>query len=164
MPIGSSDIHFRLSGGAANASAAASLGGGKSSVDAPASIFDGVQASESAAGDIEYRCVYVHNAHATLTLTNAVAWLPTNTPSTSTIVEVGVGTSAVNGIEQSVADENTAPVGVTFAPAATQGAGIALGDIPPGQSRAIWPRRTVTAGAAAFTDGYTLRVTGDTAP
>lgn len=164
MAIQSSDIRFRLSGGAANSDPLASLGGAKSSVDTGAGIFDGVTSSESAAGDIEYRCVYVHNAHATLTLSNAVAWLPSNTPSTSTIVEVGVGTSAVNGTEQTVANESTAPSTVTFAPVATQGAGVALGDIPAGQHRAIWLRRTVTAGAAAFADGFTLRATGDTAP
>lgn len=163
MAIVSTDIHYRLSGGAANALPAASLGGAKSSNDAGAGIFDDVTSSESAAGDVEYRCVYAHNAHATLTLSNAVAWLPTNTPDTQTTVDIGVGTSAVNGTEQTVADENTAPTDVTFAAAATQGAGIALGDLPPGQSRAIWLRRTVNAGAAAVADSFTLRVTGDTA-
>lgn len=163
MPIVSTDIQFRLSGGASNAVSLTSIGGAKSSVAAGAAIFDDVQPAESSAGDVEYRCLYVHNAHATLTLTAPVAWLPTNTPSPGTSVDVGVGTSAVNATEQTVADENTAPAGVTFAAAATQAAGVALGDIPPGQSRAIWIRRTVTAGAAAFADGFTLRATGSTA-
>ncbi|MGI4849328.1 MAG: hypothetical protein ACRYGK_14485, partial [Janthinobacterium lividum] len=130
---------------------------------AVASIFDDVSAAESSAGDVEVRCIYVHNAHATLTLQNAVAWFPANTPSTSTVVELGVGTSAVNGTEQTVTDENTAPSGVTFVAGATKAAGVALGDIPPGQSRALWTRRTVTAGAAAFADSFTLRVEGETA-
>jgi hypothetical protein len=163
MAIQPTDIVFRLSGGAANASAAASLGGAKSATVAPGSLFDTVQPSESAAGDIEYRCEYVHNAHPTLTAQNAVAWIPANTPSTSTLLEIGVGTSAVNGVEQAVADENTAPAGVTFVPAATYAAGVALGDIPPGQHRALWQRRTTSSGASARTDGATLRVTVDTA-
>lgn len=164
MPIINTDIIFRLSGGAANADPLLSVGGAKSSVAVVGStIFDTVSGQESTDGDVEYRCVYVHNAHSTLTLTDAVAWLPTNTPSAGTSVDVGVGTSAVNGTEQTVADETAAPSGVTFAAAATQGAGVALGDIPPGEHRAIWIRRTVTAGAAAFADSFTLRATGNTA-
>lgn len=163
MAIASTDIHYRLSGGASNAVPLASLGGIKSSVDATGVIFDDVSSAEATAGDVEYRCVYVHNTHASLTLIGAVLWMLANTPSTSTTIDVGVGTSAVNGTEQTVADEGTAPTGVTFAAAASQAAGIALGDIPAGQSRAVWLRRTVTAGAAAVADSFTLRVTGDTA-
>jgi hypothetical protein len=163
MPISSTDIVFRLSGGAANTSPLASLGGPKSSTAAPSGVFDDVGGAESGAGDTEYRCVYVHNAHASLTLVSSVLWIPSNTPSPSTTIDVGLGTSAINGTEQSVADESTAPASVTFAAAATQAAGIALGDIPAGQSRAVWLRRTINAGAAAVNDTFTLRVTGDTA-
>jgi hypothetical protein len=163
MPIITTDIQYRLSGGASNAVQAASLGGVKSSNIASASIFDDVSAAESSAGDVEYRCVYVHNAHATLSLDNAVAWLAANTPSTSTLAEIGVGTSAVNATEQTVADENTAPTGITFVSGASKAGGTTLGNIPAGQSRAVWIRRTVTAGAAAIADGFTLRVEGDTA-
>lgn len=164
MAIAPSDIVFRLSGGASNTAPGASLGGVKSSTTAaPAAIFDTVDGAESATGDVEYRCVYVHNLHATLTMQNAVAWLFANTPNASTDIAVGVGTSAVNGTEQTVANEGAAPAGVTFSAAATQGAGVALGSIPPGQHRAVWLRRTVTAGAPASSDGCTLRVTCDTA-
>jgi hypothetical protein len=163
MAITSSDIVYRLSGGASNAVQSASLGGAKSSNAASASIFDDVSSAESSAGDTEYRCIYIHNAHATLTLENAVAHIPSNTPSTSTVVEIGLGTSALNATEQTVADENTAPSGVTFAAAATLGAGVSIGSIPAGQHRAVWLRRTVSASAAAANDTFTLRVTGDTA-
>lgn len=164
MPIQSSDVVFRLSGGGSNGSSLASLGGAKSTtVVSPGSIFDTVDASESAVGDTEYRCIYVHNAHATLTMQNAVAWIPTNTPNTGTDFAVGVGASAVNGTEQTVAQEGSAPSGVTFSAAGTQGAGVALGSIPPGQHRAIWLRRVVTAAAPASNDGCTVRVTCDTA-
>lgn len=163
MAISSTDIQYRLSGGASNTSPAASLGGAKSSTSAPAAIFDDVSSAEAAAGDTEYRCIYVHNGHASLTLIGAVLFILANTPSASTTVDVGVGTSALNGTEQSVADESTAPSGVTFSAAASQAAGIALGDIPAGQSRAAWVRRTITAGAAAVNDTFSLRAAGDTA-
>lgn len=163
MAIQSTDIQYRLSGGASNTSAAASLGGAKSSAAVPVAIFDDVSSAEAAAGDAEYRCVYVHNGHASLTLIGAVLFILANTPSTSTTVDVGPGTSAVNGTEQSVADESTAPSGVTFSAAASQAAGIALGDIPAGQSRAVWVRRTISAGAGAVNDTFSFRVVGDTA-
>lgn len=164
MAIASTDIQYRLSGGAGNTVPAASLGGAKSTTVAGASIFDDVSSAEAVAGDTEYRCVYVHNAHGSLTLTGAVLWIPANTPSPTTTIDVGVGTSPVNGTEQTVADENTAPSGVTFVAAGTLGAGVSLGDIPAGQSRAVWFRRTVQAGTAAASDSCTFRVTGDTAP
>jgi hypothetical protein len=163
MAISPTDIQIRLSDGASNSSPAASLGGAKSSTAATGAIFDDVSSAEATAGDTEYRCVYAHNAHASLTLVGAVFWIPSNTPSAQTTVDVGLGTSAINSTEQSVADESTAPAGVTFAAAAIQGAGIALGDIPAGQSRAVWLRRTINASAAAVNDAFTLRVTGDTA-
>jgi hypothetical protein len=163
MAIQPTDIQFRLSGGASNTLPGASLGGAKSSTAATSAIFDDVSSAEATAGDVEYRCVYVHNAHTSLTLVGAVFWVPANTPSGSTTVDVGLGTSAVNGTEQTVADESTAPAGVTFAAAASQGAGIALGDIPAGQSRSVWLRRTINPGTAAVNDIFTLRATGDTA-
>ncbi len=163
MPIAASDIKFRLSGGASNSDQNASLGGVKSSNEVSAALFDVVGSAEAVAGDVEYRCFYVHNAHATLTMLNAVLWILTNTPSPGTTVDVGLGTSAINGTEQTVANEGTAPSGVTFAAAANEGAAIALGDIPAGQHRAVWIRRTVTAGAAAYTaDGAALRAKCDT--
>lgn len=163
MPIVASDISIRLSGGAANASPASSLGGAKSSNVVSSTLFDDVSSAESLAGDIEYRCFYVHNAHASLTLENAVVFIFANTPSSTTTLDIGIGTSALNATEQSIADENTAPSGVTFSAAASQGAGISLGNIPPGQSRAVWVRRTVDAGTVATNDTGTLRVVGDTA-
>lgn len=163
MPIISTDIKYRLSGGSGNTSPAASLGGAKSTTEAGSDFFDTVTSGEALTGDTEYRCFYVHNAHGTLALENAVAWIQANTPSADTTLDIGVGTAAINGTEQTVANENTAPVGVTFSAAATEGAAIALGNIPAGQHKAVWLRRTVNAAAAASADTATLRVKGDTA-
>lgn len=162
MPIVNTEIQYRLSGGAANADPLLSLGGAKSSVAVTAgTLWDTVSSAESSAGDIEYRCIYIHNANATLSLQNAVIFIPTNT--TGNRIDVGVGSSAVNGTEQTVASENTAPTSVTFSQPSTFATGIALGTIPAGQHRAVWIRRTIAAASAASNDSFTLRVTGDTA-
>lgn len=161
MPIASSDIQYRLSGGASNTLASASLGGAKSSTTVPSGLFDDVTSAESAAGDTEYRCFYVHNAHATLALQNAVVWISSNT--TGSRIAIGLGSSAINGTEQTVADEQTAPTSVSFSQPSTKGAGLSIGSIPAGQHKAIWVRRTIAAASSASNDSYTLRVEGDTA-
>lgn len=161
MPIASADIQYRLSGGATNSTPLTSLGGIKSSTAMPTGIFDDVSGAESAAGDTEYRCVYVHNAHATLALQSAVIWIDVNT--TAARIAIGAGSSAINGTEQTVSTEETAPTGVTFTQPATFATGIAIGNIPAGQHKAVWIRRVVVAGATANNDTFTLRVQGDTA-
>lgn len=168
MAILAAEIILRLSGGASNANVNASLGGVKSSVEVSDAtlhnIFDQVSGDESEAGDVEYRCIYVHNANATLDMQNAVAWILSNSPSPGSDVAIGVGSSAVNGTEQTVANEGTAPAGVTFSAAANEGAAIALGTIPAGQHRAVWIRRTITAGAAAYNaDNFSMRIKCQTA-
>jgi hypothetical protein len=165
MPLIAADFVARLSGGAANSSGNASLGGAKSSNAASAavdSLFDQVSSGEAAAGSVEYRCIYLHNGNASSTMLSAVVWVAGNTPNTSTTLAVGVGTAAVNGTEQTIASETTAPTGVTFSEPSTQGAGLALGDIPAGQHKAVWLRRTVTASAPAIAnDTWSLGFAAD---
>ncbi len=168
MPITATDIVFRLSGGSGNTDPNASLGGAKSSTAITsaslANLFDNVSGAESAAGDTEYRCFYVHNAHATLTLQNAQIYIGTNTPSTDSAVEISLGTSAVNGTEQTIANESTAPTGTSFSSAAGSGSALSIGNIPAGQHKAIWVKRIIsTAGAAYNTDSVVITVFGDTA-
>ena len=167
MPIISTDIVYRLSGGAGNSDPNASLGGVKSSTAVGAglhNLFDVVSSAEASTGDTEYRCVYVHNNHGTLTMQSAKIWISSNTPSTDTSVEIALGSSAVNGTETSVANENTAPSGPTFSAPASEGAALSIGDIPAGQHKAVWIKRIVNAGASAYnSDGCTLTTKCDTA-
>jgi hypothetical protein len=162
MSIIAGDFTTRLSGGAANSSGNAALGGAKSSNAASASIdalFDPVSAAQAAAGLVEYRCVYLHNANGADVMTNLVAFISANTPLAGTTIDIGVGTAAVNGTEQTIANEGTAPAGVTFSAPADAGSGLAMGNIPAGQHKALWLRRSVTAGSGSsandtFTLGY----------
>ena len=62
---------------------------------------------------------------------------------------VGAGTSAINGTEQTIANAETAPSGVSFSTATTRQTGVALGNIPAGQHKAFWIRRVVGAATAA---------------
>jgi hypothetical protein len=78
-----------------------------------------VSSQESNDWDTEYRCIYVVNTHASLTLQNAKVWISSNTPSSSTEIQIGLGSSAINGTEQTPGSESTTPSGVTFSLAAS---------------------------------------------
>jgi hypothetical protein len=170
MPIVTGDIEYRYSGGAANSDPAASLGGAKSSVEVVNNtLFDDVSGAESAAGDIEFRGIYIQNNYAgspSLTLQNARVWVQVNTPSADTTIEIALAAEGPNATMETLGDENTWPAGspMTFTSPANYAAGLVLGDLAPGQFYGLWIRRTVNAGAAAANDNYTIRVEGDTAP
>lgn len=129
-------------------------------------LFDDVSGAESSAGMTDYRCIFILNNHATLTLTNATVQVLSQTAgggaidiATDNIAVSAKGSAAAQAA--TIASETTAPTGVS-----AFGAGpLALGDIGPGQVKGVWLRRTVTAGAGAVNpDGVVLRVTGDTLP
>lgn len=164
MAIISTDLKYYLSGGAANADPILSLGGIKSTTIMPVGIFDDVSSAEAGTGRIEYRCIYLNNNHATLSLLGAKLWIQTNTPSADTDIAIGLGLAGLNGTEATVANEITAPASVVFSSPASFAGGLTMGDIPATQRYGIWIRRTVNAGAVAVADSFTLRVQGDTNP
>lgn len=172
MAVSATDIEYRLSGGAANASPDASLGGVMSATPIADStndnLFDDVSQSESTSGDTEYRCFYITNKNATDTLSDCGVYISAQTPSADTSVEIGldpagVGDGAATGVATTIADEQTAPTGVTFSAAPVDAAtALAVGNLGPGQAIAVWIKRAVTAGAAGFAAdgcGVTLRGT-----
>jgi hypothetical protein len=137
------------------------LGGAISTVVSGPAFFDDVTPSESSDGRVEFRIEYVRNTHPTKTLYDAVLWLSLNTPSPSTVIEAGRGTSARNGVEQVLADEKTAPVGITFLAANSKETGVYLGDLPPDSFVSVCYRRTVEPGAQATrSDAFTRTIEG----
>lgn len=175
MPISDSDIlvKFSVAAAAGNTTAgtpAGSLGDQISTTQITDNnlnnLFDDVTGDENAASEAEYRCLFVHNAHATLTFSNVRAYLASEVAG-GAVVAIGVDTTAASAIGSgsaqalTVADENEAPVGVAFSSPTTLGAAIALGDLTPGQCRAIWVRRTAANTAALANDGFGLRITGE---
>jgi hypothetical protein len=168
MPITATDIQFRLSGGAGNSNVNLSIGGAKSTTQLTDNtlhnLFDQISGAERAAGDIEYRCLYVHNAHASLTWESVKTWIGTNTPDTESTIDIGLDPAGVNGTAATPADESTAPAGVTFTAPASFAAGLTIGNVPFSQHQAIWVRRTITASSTPFdNDSVVLQVQGDTA-
>lgn len=165
MPVASTDIKTYLSGGASNAVPAASLGGAKSSTEISQvstlnNLFDDVSDTEAASGDTEYRCIYITNTNGSSALSSAAVYIASNTPSSDTAVQIGLD-PAGTGTATTIANENTAPAGVTFSSAANSGAALAIGTLGAGQSVGLWIKRAVDAdAAAAASDPVSIRVTG----
>jgi len=167
MAILATEINYRLSGGAANNDGNASIGGAISSNDTNESLnglFDQVSGDESAAGDVEYRCVYIQNNNGTLTAQNPKVWIETQTTSNDTDIAIGLGDAAVGATEAAIADEETAPANVTFSQPADKAGGLDIPDLAPGEYIAVWIRRTINAAAAAINnDASVLRFACDSA-
>lgn len=163
MALLAADVLCFLTGGAANTNPNLSLGGVISNTQVGTAIhqlFDAVASGEAGTGDTEYRAIDVKNNHATETMNSAVVYISAETTSPWTTVALAYDATGT----QSVANENTAPTGVTFSTPTTKATGIALGNIGPGQTRRIWERRTVTAGAEPANDSGSLSVAWDTGP
>lgn len=179
MAIAATDMILRLSttAGAAGDSTAqaspnSSLGKYASTTvmgTALNSLFDDVSGAENAANTVDYRCVFVLNNHATLTAVGVTVYLQSEVAG-GTSIALGVDTTAVSAKGSAgaqavtVANELTAPAGVTFTAPTTDGAGVVLGDIAPGQVRAFWVKRTAANTAALLADGGTLAFGFDTLP
>jgi hypothetical protein len=150
MAIVSGDLKFYLSGGGTNNNPDLSLGGVISSVQAGTNLFDNINSTESAAGDTEYRALFVKNTNATDTAFGAKVWIFANTPSTYTAVQIAVADEGVANTIETITNESTAPSGPTFANAEDEANALTLDDLEPGEAFGIWIKRTVTAGAPAF--------------
>jgi len=179
MAITSSDLLFKFStvlGAAGNSltgTAAGSLGKYISTTqltDASLNnLYDDVSGAENEASDVEYRCFFIHNNHASLTLESPVVWIYSQVAG-GTSVAVAVDTTAASAIGSvpvqgvTVVDESTAPTGPTFyTTCVSKATGLALGNIAAGYCKAIWIRRTAANTGALDSDGAIIRVEGDTA-
>ena len=178
MAIIATDILLRLAttaGSAGNsltqADPNASLGKYISTTDLTTALhglFDIVSGAENAASDIEYRCVFVLNNHATLTLENAVVYLSAEVAG-GCVAAIAVDSTAISakgaaGVQAlTIANESTAPAAISFSAPTTAGTGLALGSIPAGSVKAFWVRRTAANTVAVDADGATFGISGDTA-
>jgi hypothetical protein len=177
MAITASDILYKFSVAAAAGdttagTAATSLGDQISTTqitDATLhNLFDLITGPDNAASDVEYRCFFVHNNHATLTWENVVVWLSAEVGG-GAVAAISVDTTGVtakgsaSAQAKTIANEDTAPASQTFSAPTTKGTGLAIGNIPAGSVQAIWVRRSAANTSAVNNDGVTIRCEGDTA-
>lgn len=106
-------------------------------------LFDDVGKSEAFYGDVEYRCLYLRNTHDTDAFYDIKLYLALDATGPDGLfigVEGSPGDTA-----QTVANENTAPSGVTFTNPTSYGTGVAISQINPGQAAPVWIKRVVPA-------------------
>lgn len=171
-----SELEWRFSvvsgaiGNSVAGSAAGSLGG-KLSTTAwanNATLFDDISGTENANSTVDYRGVFLANLNTANAYQNAVHYISAEVAGGASVAigTDGTAASAFNvaaGTNQMVviANETTAPAGVTFSAPTTAAAGVSLGSIPATNCKGMWVRRTA-ANTSAQADGFTWAVSGDT--
>lgn len=131
-------------------------------------LFSDITGDDNAASVVDYRCIFLHNNHASLTLQNSVAYILSETAGGASIA-IGVEPTAATAIgytgvqAQTIASATTAPTGVTFTSPTVKASGIAVGNVGAGSGRAIWIRRSAANTVALNNDGCVLSWVGDTA-
>ena len=179
MPIVSGDLLIKMSiktgsaGNTTSSTAATSLGKYISTTqitDATLNnLFDDVTGDENVASNVDYKCIFIHNSHATLTAQNGIAWLSAEVAGgASAAIAVDNVAASVIGSSSAQADliatDDTAPSAVSaYNTSTTKSGGLSIGSIPAGSCRAIWVRRTAANNAAVTNDGVTVKVEFDTA-
>lgn len=179
MPIASSDllVKFSVKTGSAGNSTAGTANGSLGKYISTTQItdnvlnnlFDDITGDENAASTVDYRCIFIHNNHATLAWQNAVVYLSAEVAggasiaiATDNIAPSAVGSASAQAAE--IANETTTPTGVSaFSSPTTKGTGLSLGTLNAGQVKAVWVRRTAANTAAVNNDGVTIAFAGDTA-
>jgi hypothetical protein len=121
-------------------------------------LFDDITGAENAASTVDYRCIFIYNSNAYISAEVAGGASIAIGPDTTAASTLGSATAQA----LTIANETTAPAGVTFTAPTTAATGIALGTIGVGQVKAFWVRRTAANTAALSGDGVTLSCSGDT--
>ena len=133
------------------------LGGAITGTDASGSVvFDPFTGDETSAGITENACIYVKNSSGQTAIASKV-YVNSETSHAGVNATIGLGTSAVNGTEQTIGSKTSSPSSVTFSEANGAGNALSIGDIPAGQHKAVWIRFAVGAGTAAK-NAYTVQL------
>jgi len=104
------------------------------------------QGADQAAYNVTATVTYVDANNVSFTVSGSPA-----TPATGTI-------TAKSGVAQVVANENTAPTGLTFSSPSSSGSGLSAGEIRAGFCRALWIRRTVAARNTTSTSAAVMQI------
>ena len=123
-------------------------------------MFKNLTKAETLAGVTKYHCFAVKNIHASMSMLSILEWIAANTPGQDNItigldpIVAGAGGTGPTAI----ANENTAPSGVTFVnPTSITDANVqAVGTLTFGQCRFIWFKQQVPANCTTTTTSNTF--------
>lgn len=133
-------------------------------------LFPDLSGAANAAGQVEYLCVFLHNGNSANTYANPVIYISAEAAGGASIA-IAVDSTAASALGSATAQaltaaSSTAPgssvTSLAYSSPTTPGTGLSLGNIPSGQVKAIWVRRTATNSTALSNDGVSLTAQGDT--
>jgi len=101
--------------------------------------------AEATAGASKYLALFFANAATAGDITNLKVWVD---GTQAGLVEIGKE-APVDGAIQLIADEDTAPTGVTFSAPTTSGTALSIGTLTPGDSYGLWRKRYIVAATDA---------------
>lgn len=113
-------------------------------------LFPAVTAAQSLAGQTKYRGVYIKNTNGVDTAIGVTVWVKQLTPAGDEIYIQKHGTTgngSTTGVLESIANDSTAPTGITFddPPPQAKTSGIVIGNLAPGECHGLWIKRVVPA-------------------
>lgn len=165
MPVEPGDIRLRLStqsGAAGNTTAATpaqSLGGFMSTTDVVtatmANVFSGVPLAVALPGGDIYRCVFLTHESGDSTWLAVRVWIASQLAGGGDVT-IGLDPAGVvpagdtNPQAAVIANETEPPAGVAFSNPTTEGDGLVVGDIGPGECAALWLRLRIPANPEAM--------------
>lgn len=174
MAINAANLKYYYSGGASNSNPSLSIGGVKSNVELSSTalnnLFDNVTGDEATSGHDEYRLLYFQNIDTDVDglMDPVVLWIVAQ-PAGDDSMEVGLSAQGKNVVATAIANDYTAPAGVTFHAEITKAEGIDFDTagiaLPFAQNDyiGIWFHRHVPANAGLqASDGFQWRIEGDT--
>jgi hypothetical protein len=130
-------------------------------------LFDDISGAENAASTSDYRGLAILNNNTANVLANAAAYISSEVAGGAS---VAIGADPTGSLAKgsasaqlvTIANETTAPAGVTFTSPTTYAGGVALGSIAVGFVKGLWIRRAAANSSALSADGATFTVQGDT--
>jgi hypothetical protein len=150
----------RIKAGASHLGGAISVTREEISNNVPNAFWTPITATRATSGGTRYRCFYFYNSHDSIYATNPIVYISQQTASPGDEVSIALGSSGINGTEQTIADEFTAPTGVNFIAGTTRTTGIVVNAaIPPLGWFAIWLSDTIKPNAESFAyNNYKVRI------
>lgn len=150
LPLQTTDIHIYTS--THSASGATYLGGARTTNELSDNylhnFFNKTTPEQLITGITKFRCGYIYNSNPKEYIKNPILFVVSDTTSTSDSVSVGWGTSKIGNnlagqpaafIEQTIADQHTFPVNVSFFSGNNRNEGAILNaDIAPLTGKAFW--------------------------
>lgn len=115
-------------------------------------LFSDINLTDALTGKNYYRCIYL--LAGAYSYTQLKTWLSSLTPSPGTKTYFGKGAAGVDGTEELVSDEFTAPSGIVFQHPTSESGGLSLPDMTSGQWHGLWIKLQCSAETEGASGDY----------